>query len=110
MGLFGVLGGLLGGGGLFGGGGGLISNAAAMQQAAAVQQAQEALTAENSRDQIASLEQEAQLAKVQSDYTRKNRTASTIATMAEEQDSLMLSIQGAVNSLTKSATDLIKNG
>ena len=107
MGLFGVLGGLLGGGG---GLGGLLGGGSYMAQNAAVQQASNALMAQESQDQLASLQQNTQLEKVQSDYNRKNRTASTIATMSEEQDSLMLSIQGAVNTLTKSATDLIKNG
>lgn len=108
MGLFGILGGLLGGSG--GGLGGLLGGGSYMAQNAAVQQSANALMAQQSQDQIASTQQQTQLEKVQSDYNRKNRTASTIATMAEEQDSLMLSIQGAVNTLTKSATDMIKNG
>jgi len=108
MGLFGILGGL---GGLFGGSaGGTINTGAYMAQNAAVQQASNELMTEESQDQVASLQQNTQLEKVQSDYNRKQRTASTISTMAEQEDSLMLSIQGAVNTLTKSATDMIKSG
>jgi hypothetical protein len=108
MGLFGILGGLSG---LFGGGAGsAINTGASLAQNAAVQQASNRLMTEESQDQVESLNQYTQLTKVQSDYNRKQRTATTVATMAEQEDSLMLSIQGAVNTLTKTATDMVKNG
>jgi hypothetical protein len=108
MGLFGILGGLSG---LFGGGAGAaINTGASLAQNAAVQQASNALMTEQANDQIQSLNQNTQLLKVQSDYNRKQRVATTVATMAEQEDSLNLSIQGAVNTLTKTATDMVKNG
>ena len=108
MGLLGILGGL---GGLFGGGAGSsIMGGAGQAQNAAVQQASNALMTQESQDQLASLQQSTKLEKIQEDYNRKQRTATTVATMAEQEDSLMLSIQGAVNSLTKNATDMVKSG
>jgi hypothetical protein len=108
MGLLGILGGL---GGLFGGGrGSSVLGGVGLAQNAAVQQASNELMTETSQDQLASLQQSTRLEQVQSDYTRKQRTAATIATMAEQEDSLMLSIQGAVNTLTKTATEMVKSG
>ena len=107
MGLFGVLGGLLGGGGL-GGGGGLLGSSNYMAQNAAVQQASNDLMTEQSQDQLQALQQNTQLTRVQSNYNNQQRVATTVATMAEQEESLTLSIQGSINSLTKTATDMVK--
>ena len=110
-GLLGAIGSIFGGplGGILGGIGG-IGSAGASAQSAAVAQANNALMTETSQDEIATLNNSTQMTREQTKYTIKNRTASTIATMGEQQDSLMLSIQSAVNTLTKSASDMVKNG